>query len=212
MTGLSKSFLVALPFGAALLAACWNPVGRCTKDTDCKGERICNSGSCIDQPSAAPMHMTSPSPLRPAPVPQQASPGTVTVDPVTYAADGLPEEIPPPGSSVPTLAEWSAVPREVTVRGSSRLNCETKIVREWLRVTCLKNFKGEPVEVYDETGKRAFTFTGHGRNSVVVRMIRGEVYKMMYVWDRNGTRSGAQLVVSWPSDTARPELYFVEDP
>ena len=35
----------------------------------------------------------------------------------------------------PTIAEWGSV-GEVSVRNSSSLGCETKMVREWLRVTC----------------------------------------------------------------------------
>lgn len=204
--------------GAALLTGCARPHAGCTKDTDCKGERVCNSGLCTDPsgPTSATSTVGSPSPLtvNPAPVPHAtstASSASGSSEPVRYAPDGLPEHIPSPGSGVPTLAEWSAVPRQVPVRGSSRLNCETKMVREWLRVTCLKNAKGNPVEVYDESGQRAFTFTGYGKNSVVLRVIHGEVYKTRYVWDKDGKRSGAQLVVSWPADVARPELYFVED-
>ncbi|MBW2454621.1 MAG: hypothetical protein JRI68_08925, partial [Deltaproteobacteria bacterium] len=36
--------------------------------------------------------------------------------------------VPDGRSAVPTLAEWNSVEREVTVKGSSALNCETKMV------------------------------------------------------------------------------------
>lgn len=209
---LLASFLAAISASTVVLTGCSKLGSGCTKDADCKGDRICNSGACADPPPASStLPPRSPSQLNPAPIPQRSTPEPTTTQAVRFASDGLPEEIPPPGSSVPTLAEWSAARREVTVRGSDRLNCETKMVREWLRVTCLENSKGVPVEVYDETGHRAFTFTGNGRNSVVVRVIRDEIYKTRYVWDMNGHRSGAQLVISWLPGMARPELYFVED-
>ena len=52
---------------------------------------------------------------------------------VAMAADGLPAEIPRPSSPRPTDAEWSAVPREIRTFGEAPLDCEAKMVREWLR-------------------------------------------------------------------------------
>jgi hypothetical protein len=56
-------------------------------------------------------------------------------------ADGLAAPAPlvasmPPGvTRLPSPAEWGAV-KEVTVKGSTAAQCETKQVREWLRVRC----------------------------------------------------------------------------
>ena len=43
-------------------------------------------------------------------------------------------------SKAPSTAEWDAQTKEVTVHGSSARMCETKMVREWLRISC----RGEP--------------------------------------------------------------------
>jgi hypothetical protein len=65
-------------------------------------------------------------------------------------------------SAVPTMGEWKAQTREVTVTGSSKLNCETKMVREWLRVSCRgKNSDGgKPVSV------KVLSGGGHGGDFV----------------------------------------------
>jgi hypothetical protein len=184
----------------------------CTKDSDCKGDRLCIAGECSDGPTKVP-----PSPQQGAQQPaqqnQQAAQQPASPGAVTYAQDGLPEVIPPPSSAVPTLAEWSAVTREVTVRGSSRNNCETKMVREWLRVSCHKSAsKGDPVEVEHELqgGQQAFKFAGPGVTSVVVQVIRGRTYKATFTWDNSGAMSGAELTVQWRSDAPRPEMFFTD--
>src|SRR5512142_2509343 len=61
--------------------------------------------------------------------------------------DGLPPLIPPPGSRMPTAEEWDLITREVTVRVSSELHCETKMIREWLRVSCDPRGADVPVDV-----------------------------------------------------------------
>src|SRR5262245_28692087 len=82
----------------------------CVKDTDCKGDRICKGGVCADPPATPG---AQPQPGQGA----TPTPGAPPADPNVLAADGLPTFIPTPGSAPPTLAEWNAVTREVTVRG-----------------------------------------------------------------------------------------------
>ena len=72
----------------------------------------------------------------------------------------------PGRSPVPTVAEWNAQTKEVTVKGSSALRCETKTVREWLRVSCRdKNDTGgtpTAVRITQGAGPGVFTLTAGG--------------------------------------------------
>ena len=69
------------------------------------------------------------------------------------------------------------MPKEVTVKGSSALNCETKIVREYLRVSCRgKNDSGgTPTAVKVTRGGRGevFTFASPGVTSLIVPFVSG---------------------------------------
>jgi hypothetical protein len=191
----------------------------CTKDSDCKGDRVCASGQCVDLPTKVPSnepgggnaHINQdPNPGQTPPVPQ-ANPGAAAG---AYANDGLPAEIPAPGSSPPSVAEWAAVPREVTVRGSTALNCETKMLREWLRASCHPSAaKGNPfmIDMEPATGQQAFKFVGNGVASVVVQVIRGREFSASYIWDNGGAHQGATLHVNWPSDHPRPVMFFEAD-
>lgn len=197
------------PWAAAalLLTGCSTPREGCGSDADCKGDRVCNARVCVD-----------PSPPQPVPPQPRASESGAQGSavppppplPVRYAADGLPEEIPPPGSPVPTLAEWGAAGR-IPLRGAERLGCEPRMLREWLRVNCFANAKRIPVEVYEVGGSGAFTFTGHGLTSLVVRVVRGKTSRARYLWDDSGKRSAAELTVSWPAGVERPALSLIEE-
>jgi hypothetical protein len=108
-------------------------------------------------------------------------------------------------SSVPTIDEWNAVTKEVAVRGSSALNCETKMVREWLRVSCRgKNDSGgEPTGVTLQSGGGRgddFLFSGNGVASLVVRFVEGVDLKANFTWtDKRHT-----LHVFWPRGAPEP--------
>ena len=168
-------------FGAVLVAAlglagCKPSGDGCSKDSDCKGDRVCASGACADPAGGARVAADRP------PAGQGATPVRATVhapvaavDPSVLAADGLPVEIPAPGSPTPNLADWNAITREVTARGSSAVNCQTKMIREWLKVRCAR--KGDlipaTVTVSPPAGVLAFTFNGHEFTDLVVQVVRG---------------------------------------
>lgn len=117
---------------------------------------------------------------------------------------------PRPGRSpAPTLAEWKANQKEVTVKGSSALGCETKIVREYLRVSCRgKNDSGgTPTNVIIRKGGRgeAFTYVGAGVATLVVPFVEGIDFAADFSWtDRSHT-----LVVKWPRGAPRPPMVGV---
>ncbi len=128
------------------------------------------------------------------------------------AVPSTPTDTPPPSpppsggnSSVPTTEEWEGVTREVTVRGSGKLNCETKMVREWLRVSCKgKNFTGgEPKNVTVTSGGgrgEDFAFNSSKVASVVVRFVEGVNLEATFTWtDRTHV-----LKVYWPRGAPEP--------
>jgi hypothetical protein len=108
-------------------------------------------------------------------------------------------------SPVPTTEEWNGVTREVTVRGSGKLNCETKMLREWLRVSCKgKNFTGgTPTNVAVTSGGgrgEDFAFSSGGVTSVVVRFAEGINLEATFTWtDRTHV-----LKVFWPRGAPEP--------
>jgi hypothetical protein len=154
----------------------------CAEDSDCPGTGpVCEAGKCVGAGSS--------------PVPIEES------SPNDLAADGWPQTFPPPGSSAPSVAEWNAVPREVTVWGSSALRCETKMVREWLRISCRANHLGVPIAVSHEPafGQQALKFVAEGQvASVVLQMIPGKNYDATFTWSSPNSEHVAQTVtIRW---------------
>jgi hypothetical protein len=100
-------------------------------------------------------------------------------------------------STPPTIAEWSSV-SEVAVRNSSSLGCETKMVREWLRVTCRTLTKDNAplgVQVIRPTGDgEYFIFNSSSVASLVMPVRAGVDAEARYKWQKWGTRT---LRVSW---------------
>lgn len=137
-----------------------------------------------------------------------AAPTSVT--PVKAPAGGTPPAAAPAAagpngrSAVPSTAEWGGV-GEVTVKGSSALGCETKMVREWLRVSCHgKNDTGGTPSAVTITkgGGRGdtFTFASGGVSSLVCPYVDGTDIQAEFAW----TDKKKELVVSWPHGAPKP--------
>lgn len=134
---------------------------------------------------------------------------TAAVPATAIAAPATPAPLPAGRSTPPTLAEWNTQQKEVTVKGSSALNCETKVVREYLRVSCRgKNDSGgTPTGIVIKKGGHgeAFTYTGGGIASLVVPFVEGTNFAADFSWsDKSHT-----LTVSWPRGNKRPEVVGV---
>lgn len=138
----------------------------------------------------------------PAATPAQAAGG--------YSPDGLPTDIPASRSAVPTLAEWNAVPREINVGRSTPLNCETKMVREWLRVSCRPKSKtgGTPTGVKHKSGPEqdSYYFAKGGVASLVTPVLRGKHQESTFSW----TDKVQTLVIDWPHGAPRPTINFTD--
>jgi hypothetical protein len=110
-------------------------------------------------------------------------------------------------SPVPATEEWNAVTGEVTVRGSSALGCETKGLREWVRVSCRGDdpARGTPlrVTVNDSKGAETFTFGSGGITSLVYRFEEGTKIEASFGW----SKLGKKFVAEWPAGAPKPQAY-----
>lgn len=117
--------------------------------------------------------------------------------------------IAPGRSTPPTLDEWTSMRKEVTVKGSSALNCETKIVREYLRVSChgKNDTGGTPTTVRIVRGGRgeAYTFASGGVTSLVVPFVEGTDFDAEFSW----TDKSHKLTVKWPRGAPKPPVVGV---
>ena len=105
----------------------------------------------------------------------------------------------------PTLDEWNAQTKEVAVTGSSALNCETKMVRTWLRVSCRgkNDTGGTPTTLKLVTGGgdgKTFTFAQNDVTSLVLPFVEGVDVKAEFGW----TDKKMQLHVWWPRGAPEP--------
>lgn len=171
-----------------------------------KGERYSNGGpwTLTRKEEEPPSDPPAPPPPQKAPPPPPPSTG--------YAADGLPVDIPSTGSKPPSVSEWASVTREVTVWGSSALSCETKMLREWLRVSCRATGTSTPVDVATSVagGQQAYMGMYGTTASLVVQVVRNRHYEAAFAWQENNTADfyGATLVVDWTGGAQRPTLKF----
>ena len=142
--------------------------------------------------------------------PAPTKPGATPAAHSDFGNDGLPTDIPATRSAVPTLAEWNAVPREITVARSSPLGCSTKMVREWLQVSChgKDNKGGEAISVDNKVGATGdtFLFAKNKVTSVVTPVLRNHHYEATFAW----TGQKQLLVVDWPNGAPHPTIKFTD--
>lgn len=137
-----------------------------------------------------------------------AASGAAKPDTTAAAAADKPA-LPPGRTPAPTLEEWSSMRKEVTVKGSSALNCETKIVREYLRIACRgKNDSGgTPTNVKVLKGGRGevFTFASGGITTLVMPYVSGADMEAEFSW----TDKTHKLAVKWPKGAPMPPMVGV---
>jgi hypothetical protein len=98
---------------------------------------------------------------------------------------------------MPTLEEWRSLPKEVTVKGSSALHCETKIIREYLRVACKGKVdpEGTPTGIrLVKGGRDAVIFAHEGFTSLILPYVDGTDFEAVFSW----TKKSHKLAVKWP--------------
>ncbi len=111
-------------------------------------------------------------------------------------------------SAIPSFREWDEQKREVMVKGSSALGCETKMVREYLRVTCKgKNDSGgAPAGIKMVRGSReAQSFAAVGVISLILPVVEGTNFEAIFSWsDRSHP-----FTIKWPKGTKIPAVVGV---
>lgn len=125
--------------------------------------------------------------------------------------DAVPAVIRPrPGlpagrSYLPSPQEWAEV-TESTVKGSTDAGCETKQIREWLKVACLKKARRTPngVEVLRGGEGDAHALFAQQTAVVVAPVLRGKQVQVRFFW-REHTQD---LTIDWPATAEQPTLAF----
>lgn len=126
------------------------------------------------------------------------------------AKEIVPKGIPTEKSKPPSVAEWNAA-SEITVRHSGPLGCETKRVREWLRVSCRTSGSSGPqiqtVSVVEPKAKNPelFSYEAKGVASIVLPLRPGLDAKIAFTWSERGKRV---LAASWPKGAPAPGIWF----
>lgn len=155
----------------------------------------------------------------PTEVTAASTPTTAQPPAVASVAEERPAEpqakavIPTEGNSKPpSVAEWNAV-GEITVRHSTPLQCETKLVREWLRVSCRSNEKSKyliyGVKLTDGKDSGGIPpFVKKGVASIVTRVKQGMSAEYTFDWG-SFTR---KLTVAWPNGAPAPTIEFDSAP
>lgn len=178
----------------------------------CAFASACGGGGDDAKPtaSAAPDKAVAKTATKPAENPaEKPAEKAAAKAPVNADAPVVPDQKAPSAekSAVPTVAEWGAVTGEITVRGSTALQCETKGLREWVRISCRGNHPelGAPnnVTVENAKGAETFKFASGGVSSLVFRFEQGTKVEATFYWD-NGQKS---FLSEWPPGAPMPTAY-----
>ncbi|MCC6555688.1 MAG: hypothetical protein IT372_22225 [Polyangiaceae bacterium] len=161
-----------------------------------------------ERASAAPTAQVTAAPAPSAQAP--TAPASAAVAPSAQApAVAATAALPPGRTPMPTLEEWNKERKEVTVKGSSALGCETKIVREYLRVACAgkNDTGGTPTTVRVDRGGRgeAMTVAADSVTILIVPFIMGIDFAATFSW----TDKSHTLVVKWPHNAPKPQTVGV---
>lgn len=108
-------------------------------------------------------------------------------------------ELPPGRSLFPLEAEWDAID-EVSVKGSTAAGCETKMVREWLRVRCAYESRGDVaigVELQEGGHGDGIVAEGSGL-TLVLPLLEGDTARARFTWQRHTQ----DLLITWPKQGA----------
>src|SRR5258706_6067971 len=98
MRGRAQAIWQVLVLGAAL-SVTGQAFAQCSKDTDCKGDRVCDAGKCSSPLPPAPP--APPGQAAPAPAAPSSPPGPAATPPVMLA--------PAPGPTVGAPLPWAAM-------------------------------------------------------------------------------------------------------
>lgn len=167
------------------------------------------SWGCGNKPGEGDVKPAPTAAVPPSAVKAAAPTATATVASTATSSSAAAVEAPalPAGRTpAPTLDEWDKMKKEVTVKGSSALKCETKIVREYLRVNCKGTLEpeGTPTGIKILKGGRgeAMAYAHAGVTSLILPFVEGTDFEAVFSW----THKSHKLVVSWPRGNKLPVI------
>jgi hypothetical protein len=184
---------------------------RCTGDQECKNGLLCE-GFCMPADKAHKIRGSG----EPVVTRQSAEPPPVVSVSPPPPTDGI-SRMSGAGmkSKVPTVAEWNEM-GECTVAHSTPLGCETKMVREWLRVSCRTTNQTphqiQGVKLVKDIGLakyEVFTYTHPGVASIVMPIRPGLDARVEFTWSDWGTRT---LIAEMPHGAKLPTINFDTPP
>lgn len=175
------------------------------EDDDNKKKKKKKKGDDDEKPSAKP---TATAAATATAVPTETATAAPSTDSPPTASGSAP---PGPGgrSAVPTVDEWTKA-SEVTVLGSDKLDCETKQVREWIRVSCKGESKerGKPTAVAITKGGGkgdTFTFASGGVASLIYPFYENQALEATFRWEKTSKTFKAE----WPRGAPKPTAYGI---
>ena len=117
--------------------------------------------------------------------------------------------LPSGRSFVPTPWEWADV-TERSVAGSSAAGCETKQVREWLKVACLTKAGRTPTGVQVLSGGEGDAHALYAEHSAVLLapVLRGKHVAARFSW----ADQQQDLNIDWPATADAPTIAFAAAP
>lgn len=153
----------------------------------------------VNIPSAAepdPGDSPGDSPGEAAPTPTQPK-----FEKAVVSTDPLPEL--PAVEGAPTAEQWTSA-KEVGVKGSDALGCETKQIGDWFRVVCRSNNNtGKVTAATSIRGfdpKEGYLVTGNGAMVLLTKYVKGTDLAIDITWERTVGR----LNLKWPETLAIP--------
>lgn len=136
--------------------------------------------------------------------PAAAGPGDSDSEPAEPSAAAAPAEPLPEEPTIegaPAAAEWESA-REVGVKGSSALACETKQINDWFRMVCRSSSKGGKVTsgtaIRGLDTTKGYIVTGNGALILLTKYVKGTDTEIDIKWER----TSAKLVLKWPETAA----------
>ncbi len=117
-------------------------------------------------------------------------------------------EAPVVRSPVPLPPEWREA-KEIIVAGSTSAGCETKRVREWVRILCGRTVKGDDpsrVTVAVDPTRETLALAVPHQTSAVTPVEEGRDVVVDFAWVSHTRR----LNISWPAGAAKPTIAFEE--
>lgn len=129
-----------------------------------------------------------------------ASPATREGSATVSTSDPLPEE--PALEGAPAVKDW-ATAKEVGVKGSSAVGCETRQSGDWFRMVCRQNpgtgkaVSGAPISGFDP--KKGYVVSGNGATVIVTQYVKGSDIAIDLGWEKTFGR----LTLLWPKDMGR---------